>query len=145
MYMVMIAARMRRGSLAREASKASAAPWKRVIKLGGRPIFFSTSRMAVTASPKEARGARLKEMVAAGNWARWLICSGARRSVTAAMAKSGTWPPTLVDEGKKIEENAAIVFCRAGSASRMTRYWLDWVKMVEMMRWPNASYSALSI
>ena len=30
-------------------------------------------------------------------------------------------------------------FCRAGSASRMTRYWLDWVKMVETMRWPKAS------
>ena len=26
-----------------------------------------------------------------------------------------------------------------GSASRITRYWLDWVKMVEMIRWPKAS------
>ena len=29
--------------------------------------------------------------------------------------------------------------CSAGSASRITRYWLDWVKMVETMRWPKAS------
>jgi hypothetical protein len=26
----------------------------------------------------------------------------------------------------------------------MTRYWFDCVKMVETMRWPKASYSALS-
>ncbi len=24
----------------------------------------------------------------------------------------------------------------AGSMSRMTRYWFDWVNTVEMMRWP---------
>src|SRR5690348_12283358 len=34
---------------------------------------------------------------------------------------------------------------RRQADSRITRYWLDWVKIVEMMRWPSASYSALSI
>ena len=70
MYMVTIAARMSKGSLASDASKASAAPWKRVMKLLRRPMLFSASRMAVTASPSDAAGARLNEMVAAGNWAR---------------------------------------------------------------------------
>ncbi len=37
-----------------------------------------------------------------------------------------------------------MVCCIDGSASRITRYWLDWVKMVETMRWPKLSYSALS-
>jgi hypothetical protein len=27
-------------------------------------------------------------------------------------------------------------FCSAGSASRMTRFWFELVKMVETMRWP---------
>src|SRR5271156_6525083 len=35
--------------------------------------------------------------------------------------------------------------CRLGSASRITRYWLELVKTVETMRWPYESYSALSI
>ena len=36
-------------------------------------------------------------------------------------------------------------FCKVGSASKITRCWLDWVKMVEIMRWPKLSYSALSM
>ena len=37
----------------------------------------SACRIASTAAPSEAPGARLKEIVVAGNWPRWLICSGA--------------------------------------------------------------------
>ncbi len=33
----------------------------------------------------------------------------------------------------------AALCTRAGSASMITRYWLDWVKMVEMILWPKAS------
>ena len=32
-----------------------------------------------------------------------------------------------------------------GATSSTTRYWLDWVKMVEIRRWPKALYSAASI
>jgi hypothetical protein len=32
-----------------------------------------------------------------------------------------------------------------GSTSRMTRYWLRWVKMVEIWRWENELLSALSM
>src|ERR1041385_6414102 len=44
-----------------------------------------------------------------------------------------------------MSDSDASEFCTAGSDSRITRYWLDWVKIVETMRWPKASYSALSI
>ena len=42
--------------------------------------------------------------------------------------------------GRQIERDSEPSdFCRSGSASRMTRYWFDCVKMVETMRWPKAS------
>jgi hypothetical protein len=41
--MVTIAARISNGSLASELSKASAAPWKRVMRLSGRPATASPS------------------------------------------------------------------------------------------------------
>ena len=36
-------------------------------------------------------------------------------------------------------------FWNAGASSSTTRYWFDWVKMVEIRRWPKALYNALSI
>ncbi len=60
--------------------------------LAGRPISASALRIASTAAPSEAPGARLNEIVAAGNWPRWLIDSGAVCSTTSAIADSGTCP-----------------------------------------------------
>jgi len=43
------------------------------------------------------------------------------------------------DDGRKNIESDFRAFCKSGLTSRITRYWFDCVKMVEMMRWPNAS------
>ena len=42
-------------------------------------------------------------------------------------------------EGRRIADSASSDFCNDGSASMITRYWFDWVKIVETMRWPNES------
>ena len=70
------------------------------------------------------------------------MTSGAVSTLTLAMDESGTWPGRRcrwqargqidrVEPGKR--------GLQRGRASRITRYWFDWVKMVEMMRWPKAS------
>ena len=76
MYIVTIAAMISSSSLASAAWKASAAPWNAVIMLAGRPISFSAFLIASTAAPSEAPGARLNEIVVAGNWPIWLTASG---------------------------------------------------------------------
>ena len=67
------------------------------LRQGERGTF---ARIASTAAPSEAPGARLKETKAAGNWPRWSICSGAGRSLIRAIADSGTWPADAVEEGR---------------------------------------------
>ena len=63
--------------------------------LAGTPSSRSAAVMALTASPSDAPGARLNEIVAAGNWPRWLITSGALRSLMRAIVSSGTCCPPL--------------------------------------------------
>ena len=78
--------------------KASAAPWKLVMMLARHADLASAPRrMASTASPSEAPGARLKETVVAGNWPRRSICSGAVCSSKVAIADSGTCLPPVED------------------------------------------------
>src|SRR4029079_14441047 len=81
---------MRSSVLSSEARKASAAPWKLVRMLPGTRISFSAFSIASTASPSEARGARLKEIVVGAKWARVLIEREPERSVTFATAERGT-------------------------------------------------------
>ncbi len=57
------------------------------------PISFCAATMASTAWPSEAPGARLKEMVVAGNWLSRSSLSGAVRSSKVATADSGTCLP----------------------------------------------------
>ena len=64
------------GSLVSEASNALAVPWKLAFTVLGMPRLASTWLMILTASPNEAPGPRLKEMVLAGNWPRWSMASG---------------------------------------------------------------------
>ena len=52
---------------AKEASKAAAVPWNPCSMLAGIPKSFCTRPTALTASPNDFLGARLKEMVTAGN------------------------------------------------------------------------------
>jgi hypothetical protein len=91
---------------------------------------------AFTASPSAAPGARLKEMVIAGNWPTWPIDSGPARSVTVAMLESGTCTPPA--PGTKMSFRAAGPPRNSGFTSSTTRYWVDCVKMVETSRWPKA-------
>ncbi|MND98236.1 hypothetical protein D3C80_905790 [compost metagenome] len=79
----------------------------------------------------------MNDNVTAGNWPIWLIASCAWRSSTLARAESGTCVSALV---------ATWICCSAcgpmrspAADSSTTRYWLAWVKMVEICRWPKAS------
>src|SRR5262252_9195666 len=85
MYMVTIAAMIRNRVLLSDDWNASAAPWNFVSALIGMPISRCAARIALTASPSDAPGARLNEIVAAGNWPRWLIARGPDFSTTRAM------------------------------------------------------------
>ena len=59
--------------------------------------------------------------------------------VMVAMPDSGTCaPPVPGTRSSRSESGSA---CQDWSASSTTRYWLAWPKMVEIWRWPNASYS----
>ncbi|KAG1433957.1 hypothetical protein G6F55_014626 [Rhizopus delemar] len=73
MYMVTTAARISHSVLVSEFWNASAAPWNRVSTPAGKPISASAAMMASTALDSDAPGARLNEMVTAGNWPWWLI------------------------------------------------------------------------
>src|SRR5215470_2274632 len=97
MYIVTMAARMRSSVFTSDARKARAAPWKLVRTLGGMRISFSAFSMASTASPSEAFGARLNEIVVEGNCPRWLIEREPGRSLTFATAESGTCDVPLPD------------------------------------------------
>src|SRR5512143_4059759 len=90
MYIVTIAARISQISVASEARNALAAPWKRICTDAGTPSSRSVPSIARTASPSETPRARLNDTVAAGNWPRWLMTSGALRSTTRAIEESGT-------------------------------------------------------
>ena len=70
MYTVTIAARINHSVLPSVPWNASAAPWKLVCTLAGICSACCAALMALTAAPSEAPGARLNEMVAAGNCPR---------------------------------------------------------------------------
>src|SRR5439155_553662 len=69
---------MSSGSLASDAWKAWAEPWKLARMLGGRPMSRAARSIAATAWPSATPGARLKDSVTAGNWPWWLTASAAR-------------------------------------------------------------------
>src|SRR5580658_5331097 len=93
MYTVTSAARISTGSFANDAVNAWAVPWNAPWMLAGMPISSLTIFTALTASPSEAFGARLKESVTTGNWPWWLTVIGADESFTSENALKGTWPP----------------------------------------------------
>jgi hypothetical protein len=78
----------------------------------------------------------LKETVTAGNWPTWLMSRAAERSVTRAMLASGTGRPEPDSTNTDSRDDGPEAM--RGSASSTTRYWLAWVKSVEIWRWPNA-------
>ncbi len=100
----------------------------------GLPSLSATLRISLTAAPSEAPGPVLKPTVAAGNCATWRTASGAVCSLMLATVASGVVPP--VDCSCTLASPAGVA--STGRDSRITRYWLVSVKMVEMIRWPNA-------
>ena len=60
--------------------------------------------------------------------------NGVGRSDISAIADNGTWVPLL--EGIRKSLRVSGVLWAAGSTSSTTRYWLDWVKMVDTSRCP---------
>src|ERR1017187_7215915 len=55
------------------------------------PISFLAWLTALTASPSDALGARLKEKVITGNWPWWLTVMGTAMFSVWLKAPSGTW------------------------------------------------------
>ncbi len=103
----------------------------------GTPISFSALRMELTASPRATPGAVSNDRFAAGNWETWLICRGAVTLLMVAMVERGVGAPLPARRYRVCKPSGVVMV--AGSASRITRYWVDWVKMVEMILWPKAS------
>src|SRR5947208_6838455 len=58
------------------------------------------------------------------------------RSSTRVKAASGTEPPSA--ERRKMLVRSCGVWWNPGLVSSTTRYWLSWVNMVEICRWPKA-------
>ena len=81
---------MSTGSLASDAWKACAVPWKFARRLAGTPRSPSTLWIAVTASPSDLPGARLNEIVIAGNCPWWLIDREVVDDPSFVKALSGT-------------------------------------------------------
>src|SRR5689334_20153085 len=96
----------------------------------------SADSTAATASPSDAPDARLKEIVAAGNWRRWFTASEAGFWVTVAVARSGFGVPEA--EAMLILLRRSGPYLTAGFTSSATRYWCDGVKIVEIRRWRKA-------
>ena len=68
MYTASSAARISSGAVFSDAWKACAVPWKVPRIAAGRRMPAALFWIAVTASPRDTPGARLKDKVTAGNW-----------------------------------------------------------------------------
>src|ERR1700681_3426994 len=90
MYIVTIAARISQSSLASEPRNAAAAPWKLICALAGSPSSCCTFWISSTALPSDAPGARLNEIVAAGNWPICVMSSDVACSLMRAIDVNGT-------------------------------------------------------
>ena len=98
------------------------------MKLAGMPIALSACWIASTAAPSEEPGARLNEIVVAGNWPRWVISSGPGLLLDMRDRRERHLPLSsmTMTADRWIDSRSASV-CSVGSRSRMTRYWFDWV------------------
>ncbi|MNM21823.1 hypothetical protein D3C81_321890 [compost metagenome] len=142
MYTQTTAARMSHSWFDSEFSYAPAAPRNVNVTEAGKAMSFAAWRMASTALPRATPCVVSKPRVVAGYCATCVICSGACFSLMLAKADSGVDLPDPVRTCRSARSDGVVTM--PGCASRMTRYWLVSVKIVEMMRWPKALYSASS-
>ena len=66
------------------------------------------------------------------------MTSGPVVSVTRVMALSGTCPAAGAAEIDDLPDLPGSCW-KSGLTARTTRYWFNWVKIVETCRWPKAS------
>ena len=133
-----MAARISSTSLPSADWKASAEPSNCVVMPGGMPAAIlgllhrvdrGAQRIAGRHVEGNGGGRELAQMIDLQRHGA-LLDMGDRRQAA---------PARRLRMGRYMSFSDATVFCSLGSASRITRYWLDWVKMVEMMRWPKVS------
>ena len=109
---------MSSGSLASDAWKAWAEPWKLARMLGGRPMSRAARSIAATAWPSATPGARLKDSVTAGNWPWWLTASAALVAVTRVNVPSGTEAPVAARTYRSFNDSG--LCWKVGCTSRTT-------------------------
>ncbi len=73
-----MAAKISRGSVAKDSPNAAAAPWKSPCSPAGVSTVASAFLIAATACPSATPDARLKDSVTAGNWPAWAMDSAVR-------------------------------------------------------------------
>jgi hypothetical protein len=87
------------GSFVSDDRNAAAVPWKLPCTLGGRRRSRAVRWVAASAAPSAAPGARLNEIVTAGNWPWCVIASGCVAEEMRAIARSGTAAASCRDAG----------------------------------------------
>src|ERR1019366_1950984 len=100
---------MRIGSLASDACKEAAVPWNAACTLSGMFKSFCALLIASVASPREAPGARLKEIVTTGNCPWRLTDSGAFCASKWVKALRGTAPPPETVTGAGFADPVAVL------------------------------------
>ena len=96
MYTAVSAARNKRGCDDSESWKAAAAPWNVPWIVPGMRILRCASSMTRVASPSDAPGFKLNEIVTAGNCPWWATASEVVEGPKCANDDNGTCAPLLV-------------------------------------------------
>src|SRR3954468_7481502 len=130
----MTAARISHSWLDSDFSYAPAAPSGVIVTDEGRAMSLAAWRIESTAVPSETPSAVSKPTVVAGYCATCVTCSGDCTVRMVANADSGADSPLVVSTRRSPMD--AGVRAWSGRASRITRYWLVSVKIVDTMRWP---------
>ncbi len=115
-------------------SYAPAAPSGTIVTDDGSPMSLAAWRIESTAVPRETPSAVSKPTVVAGYCATCVTCSGDWIVRMLANDASGAACPLVVSTRSSPIESGVRAW--SGRASRITRYWLVSVKIVETMRWP---------
>ena len=93
--------------------------------------------MALTAAPSETPGAVSNDDVGRRELADVVDLQRRGALLDRGDGRERRRLPAAVGQIERPRARRATCSSR-GSACRITRSWLDWVKMVEMIRWPNA-------
>jgi hypothetical protein len=112
-------------------------PWKDPCIAAGGGSSFSTFWIALTAAPREAPGARLKETVVAGKLPH-VADQDRRRDLSEVFVIALRAHAPVGDFRIDVRRSSGLVW-NSGSTSRITWYWFNCVNTVETCRWPKLS------